>query len=651
MRNKYLLLGAASALMLAACSEDIKGPDSVRPAEDGLNLTSLSPASQSGRVSLPGETRGQKADRLQLVAKIAPIAGSDAAAHHWSATGIAISGGTAYVSWHSNHQASENPGVSHPADAWGGALDAISINALVNGQKDGVITNTQTSSRVKFNNVVAAGTKLYFPLTCYNNGAVIGRLTPGLQKMDTIGIPGSSANAIEVVGDKLYAVTGYAGGAYSMPVSFDEETKFDVVAPMDVDAPMKSDFGGKYIANGQVLRTDDTKAYLLPLNGGTERSLDMPLVSAEKYAEAYDPAKGEWYPLEGDKAAHYGKHTMAFAGNYVYVGAGKNGLRVYGTGITAVQDPDAVWSNNTNTTAVCVAEVNVAPEGQTPEKKNFIFAATGAGLRVYEAYDPKTKALPLYAFEVLNYNEDGTAAKGPNDNKPVAGTDAHSSNFVAVDSATGLIFVACGQSGVYVFRLNHQANPGKIAVSLKIPAINSEQTDEIEPDGEGKFIIPDDTPTPENEDEEFVGWSKDPNAKDPEYQAGDEVIVTPDVPNVTLYPVYKKKEQTAPTYNFTVKFDLERENTGATGTAPADIEFKDLEEPEYNLTMPVKGDIAREGFDFKGWCPIPNGNQQVGDDIFEAGNTYPFTEDMIFYPVWTKKVTQGGGEGGEGTDM
>ena len=53
------------------------------------------------------------------------------------------------------------------------------------------ISNTMTSLRVKFNNVVADGGNLYFPLTCYNNGAVVGRMAIGsTEAMDTIGIPG-----------------------------------------------------------------------------------------------------------------------------------------------------------------------------------------------------------------------------------------------------------------------------------------------------------------------------------------------------------------------------------------------------------------------------------------------------------------------------
>lgn len=426
------------------------------PSANSLTLKKLDASSQAGRVSFPGQTRGQKANRLQLVAKIAPIAGSEAAKYNWSATGIAIDNGIAYVSWHSDHQATT------AADAWGGALDKISINELLT-PTEGVspIISTQTSTRVKFNNVVVAGTQLFFPLTCYNNGAVVGRLSAGsteMDTMDTIGVPGSSANAIKVDGSTLYVVTGYAGGAYSMPRNFKDDTKFDaedannrinVIAPTGLSTPTSANFGGKYIAGDYILRTDDQNAYLLSLDGQTEKNIGAPLTSEQKYAEAYDPAKGEWYPLSGAQAAHYGKHTMAVdeKQHHAYVAGGKgqngvNGLRVYSTTATAQSEP--LWQNGINTTAVCLDD-------------KYVYAATGAGLRVYEKYDSSnaTKGLLLYAYEVLDYDENGNAADHEGSNQPQAGTDAHSSNFVAVDSNIGLIFVACGQSGVYVFKLNH----------------------------------------------------------------------------------------------------------------------------------------------------------------------------------------------------
>lgn len=676
MRNKYLLLGAASALMLAACSEDIKGPEANnKPVENALNLTSLSPASQAGRVSLPGQTRGEKSSRLELVAKIAPL--SDAAAKHWSATGIAIANGNAYVSWHSDHQAAVQ------AEAWGGAVDEISIAALDRKATDGIITNTLTSDGVKFNNVFANGNDLYFPLTCHKSGAVVGKLAIGAQAMDTIRIPGSSANAIEVNGTTLTAVTGYTGGAYSLSTGFNADGGSREVT----EIVAKDAFGGKYIVDGKILRTDDTHAYITDAaNPENEVELSAPLLSQMKYAEKYDGETGKWDNV-GTKAQYYGKHTMAIDGNLIYVGgglgdAGKNGLRVYSEG-----SGNPVWENGTNTTAVTVATV---------AGKKYIFAATGAGLRVYEPLTTvEGKAeLPLYAFEVYNYDNNGVAADGgPNatdpTNKPVAGTTGHSSNFVAVGG--GYIFVATGQTGVYVFKLVDKNETGFRTTT------GIDETQDIKDGEELTTNVPAAPVAPAGK--EFDKWVDEEGN---EYTPGDERKI-PSGTVIVLEPVYKD-------INYTVKFDL----NGGEGEAPADQNLKYEETPEwpaaptkanhtfggwsvdgttpvaddykvtedvtfkaiwnenqkYSYTVsfdledasgtvpaskpvegytaelpfsdfPEQGDIEKVGFTFKGWSELPNAQQGIKTPVYNKGDEFPVKADIKFYPVW--EVKQSGG--------
>lgn len=437
MRKNYFFLAAASALMLASCSSESNEPVNKPIEKENIALKTLSASSQAGRVKTYG-TRGEKSDRLQLVATIAPVEESLAAVHNWSATGISIANGTAYVSWHSNYQATENP-----ADMWGGALDAITIDGLT-------IATTQTSATCKFNNVVAANGNIYLPITSYKNGAVVGRVATDGQSIVPIKVPGSSANAIKVDGTTLYVATGFNGGAYSLPAAFTDESAVTTIKD-------GTSFGGKYIDGGYVLRTNATNALLLPLNGGTEIDLGAPLTSQEKYAGKYTE-EGGWEDA-GNLSQYYGKHTMAVDGDYIYVAggigtaagegedSGHNGLRVYN------KSGELLWENGTNTTAVCVAG-------------DYVYAATGAGLRVYKKYVAPTEAgkkgtLELYAFEVMTYDENGKAAgttdADGNHVAPEAGTTAHSCNFVAVDEATGYIFVANGQSGVYVFKLNEPA--------------------------------------------------------------------------------------------------------------------------------------------------------------------------------------------------
>lgn len=598
--------------MLASCSDDINngGEDTPNRAENALNLKTLDPSSQSGRVSFPGETRGPKADRLQLVAKIAPL--DEEATYHWSATGIAFSGGTAYVSWHSDHQAKV------PATQWGGALDQINIAGLLDADKTDVFTRTQILPTAKLNGVVAENSALYFPLTCYRNGAVVGRMSVNAAAIDTIAVPGSSTNAVAVEGGTVYAVSGYAGGAYQLDFDATGSHRFAPVA----NIPVSEEFGGKYIAGGYVLRTDDEASALVSLSDGAVRSLGAPLKSTAKYAEAYDPATGDWYPLEGDKSAHFGKHTMAVSDGYIYVGGGKgadkkNGLRVYGsTGETPL------WENGTNTTAVCV-------EG------DYVYAATGAGLRVYRKYDANAAEgedkFKLFAYEVKQYEEDGSAIGH------TAGTSGHSGNFVAVDPETGLIFVAYGQSGVYVFRLDTtipdqpEIEPVTVTVTFKDGKDGENIGDpvvkeDVLPNTDVEIDAPADEPTKEGQ--EFVGWSTNPDATEPEYKKGEDIVITAgnEDKDVILYPVYKPIQ-------VTVKW-----MDGYTDT-PIKTEAIDygsvLEESLYPADEPT-----RKGYEFAGWT--------INDQPVDYN--YVVSGDVEVKATWTelKTITFDGGKLPEG---
>ena len=609
MRNKYLLLGAASTLMLAACSEDInQGPDNNRPVENALNLTSLSPASQAGRVSLPGQTRGQKSERLQLVAKIAPVA--DAADNNWSATGIAIANGNAYVSWHSNRQA------TNQAREWGGAIDMLDINALtdLNGAINpaNVITGTQVASSAKFNGVYANGGALYLPITSYNYGAAVGRWTPGAAVVDTINVPGVSANSIEITDNTLYAVTGYKGGLYSFPTSnFGAENRAEITE----NIAYSEKFGGKYIDNGLVLRTDDEGMQIVNLQGDMRNS-GAPLVSTEKQAETYNPETNQWTLVEGTEATHYGKHTMAVDGNYRYVGGGQgsngeNGLRVYAaTGL--------VWQNGTNTTAVTVATVG---------DQNLVFAATGAGLRVYEPFNGTE--LPLYAFEVLNYDENGNAVKNPENNKFEAGTDAHSANFVAVDGVTGLIFVACGQSGVYVFKLDTTVEVAKWPTGFEVTEGGESNLKEV-PEGETETFTVPTAPTTTPEGKDFAGWEgSDGNT----YQPGDEKeLESKNV--VTLKPIWKDHE-----YKFTLKFNGWLGKEDVITNVPAEMK-SDVNEFIIPSTVPVW-----EERQFWGWYTEAEWYEFDDPSVIKAGDKFSIPGDaseFTLYGVWSSKMTGGG---------
>lgn len=559
------------------------------PATDNLlKLKTLDVSSQADRITFPGQTRGPKADRLQLVAKIAPLA--DAATNKWSATGIAFSNGKAYISWHSDHQASD------PATAWGGALDEILISAL--GTEDGsvdktsVFTRTQTLTSAKLNNVIAQGNTLYFPITDSKNGAVVGRMDIGGETIDTVAVPGSSVNAVAMHNGALYAVSGYAGGAYTINYSAAEGSrKFAVVDGTSV----AEDFGGKYIADGYVLRTNDDEAQLVSLADGSTRSLGAPLTSEEKDAESYDPATGKW-TLTGNKATHFGKHTMAMSGGYIYVAGGQgsnhvNGLRVYAAN---TQDATPVWQNGTNTTAVCV-------EG------DYVYAATGAGLRVYKKYEAAPESgdnFKLFAYEVEKYDDQTGMAIGH-----AAGTSGHSGNFVAVDPATGLIFVAYGQSGVFVFRLDpnlpDQPELEPVEVTWTDGYSNGEplKTETVDNGTTlDKNLYPD---TPTREGYEFDGWTVNGNPVDYNYVATSDVEIKA-------------------TWKSVITFD---KNGGEGNINPVDVK-----EGQKTTLPDGSGLTAPEGKYFDGWNTKADGT----GESHPAGSEITPTGSETLYAVWSE---------------
>ncbi|MDE6547671.1 MAG: PQQ-like beta-propeller repeat protein [Muribaculaceae bacterium] len=442
MRKNYLLM-AAAAMLLASCSNEAdspKNPQDENKNEGVITLTALSPQSQASRIqNINGTRDGEKKKRLTLTTKVAPV--NAAALNNWSATAVAFGGDdNVYVTWHSDGQA-HNPGT--PATAWGGAIDVMTY-----ARGGGVsFKSTLTSEESKFNNVIADGstTNLFVSLTSGKNGASVGRVNippvieDGVQiVMDTIVVPGSSVNCVALDGQTAYAVSGYKGGAFSFSKNFAKGAEIKAIYPY------QEDFGGKYITDGYILRTDAEHCYIVPQNGGEAIVTGAPLISSEKYSESFDPATGKW-EVGGDNqtlAKYYGKHTMAVDGDYIYVAGGKvdkpenenaskekNGLRVYDKN-TGKQ----VWGNATNTTAVCVAG-------------DYVYAATGAGLRVYEKFNGKE--LKLFAFETVPGKDD----KG--NDVQVAGTDAHSCNFIAVDGND--IYMANGQSGLYIFTLDTTA--------------------------------------------------------------------------------------------------------------------------------------------------------------------------------------------------
>ncbi|MDE6794086.1 MAG: InlB B-repeat-containing protein, partial [Muribaculaceae bacterium] len=478
------------------------------------------------------------------------------------------------------------------AGRWGGALDEIDVNALANREGTAILT-TSSLDNYKFNNVVAYGSDLYLPLASYASGAAVGRIALGSEEMTVLPVPGVSANAVSVDGSNLRVVTGYKGGVYYVDRSVDWIAEGDNATEVNELVAYSDNFGGKYIVGNSVLRTDAEAAALVNLADGSFVSLGAPLLSQEKYAENYDPETGDWTLVEGTQAAYYGKHTMAIDNDYIYVGGGLggdgvNGLRVYDTAGTLK------WQNGTTTTAVTVAG-------------DFVFAATDAGLRVYKKYE-EGKDLELFAFQVLNYNEDGTAAPGAS-GKPEAGIDANSCNFVAVDE--NYIYLAAGQQGVYVFELDATLTK---ETGFKT-STGIENIEEIEGE-EGTFTVP----TEPN----VESWVDE---KGTSYIPGTDVNITAGTV-IVLDPVYKK-------YNVT--FDL----AGGEGEAPA-------QQIEYGSKVPVwPADPTKKDYDFTGWTvdgtPVNPADFTVTGDVTITANwkdhEYKYTLKFVGYAKYADDNT------------
>lgn len=428
MKKNYLFLAAASALMLASCSNESDAPKAPEDnnSEDVLSLTTLSPASQAGRIKKVNGTRdGEKKERLKLRYTIAPV--EAAKNFKWSATSVVVGNGGTYVTWHSDAQAAD------PATKWGGALDVIAFNA----GEDPTFSKTWVNYDSKFNMAIYGNDAFYIALTENKMGAAVARVpNDGGDKGIIRQLTGSSANALCLEGDLVYAASGYKNGGVSsinknFPSKEEGKANVDTIAELD---------GCKFIVGNLVLRTDAEAAYIYDLNTKEDHKIGAPLLSANKYAEEWTwdkdengkpTGEGNWTVASGEQSRLYGKHTMAVDGDYIYVAGGqaesgsKNGLRVIDK-----KTWTQVWGNASNTNAVCV-------DG------DYVYAATADGLRVYKKFNGKT--LELFAFETV----------ADKDGKLVAGTTAHSCNYVAVKG--DYVYMANGQSGVYVFELDKTA--------------------------------------------------------------------------------------------------------------------------------------------------------------------------------------------------
>ena len=439
--------------MLASCSnDDVENKEPEQPVVAEGNTASLKlfeGASQAGRIKHNVTTKTDQQRKLNLVATVARPEYQEKM--NWSATAIAFNdkGTKAYVTWHSDKQA------TNPAEYWGGAVDVIDID----GDNNATMNVSAYSEELKFNHVLYDNNTLFLSATSSLTAGTVGRLKLAADgsidkdKVECIGFPGVSVNAVAKCNDdKLVAVSGYTGTYGTFAVNapaqlYYEGTDEEKTNAVETAFDKAAGFGGKYvITEGDqtyVLYNSKDENAKIQIVGGDLIDLGVKLVSSAKKSELYDYVTGTW-SLDGEEHDYYGKHVFAVKNGKAYVACGQNGLLIYD--LVAKEAVYNRYQDRFSAVGVCADD-------------KYVYVATGNGLRVYhwvEGTLGETKGQLMfteYASEVEDYI-DGKPVEGAGlDASTGPNTKRHSANFVAVNPETKDIYVAYGQSGVFVYRL------------------------------------------------------------------------------------------------------------------------------------------------------------------------------------------------------
>lgn len=442
-----------AGLVGVACEREGNGKKT-DGSENTISLKMVSGASQTNRIQsidFKHQAKLPKRKKLSYVATLNAPAG--VAEYNWSATSVAIAPDNSvadgrnlvYVTWHSDRQA------TNQATAWGGAIDVLNVLPGQTPEVKYTYTGVEGKSEVKFNHVLVSNNNLFVSGTSWKHGGTIARMPlsngepVATSSVECIGFPGSSVNAVAEYNGKLVAISGYKGTyaefdpAMEAAVYNYDHPDQNAIKPA-TEERIVDNFGGKYVvsSNGKtyLLYCGEEHGMLQEI-GGEPIDLGKALTSTRKGAETYNEATGEW-DISTDLKSYYGKHTMAIKGNFAYVACGTNGL----VGIN-METKAQIAENGIGTIGLCI-------DG------DFLYAATGSGLRVYSIEEDGS--LTLFAYEVETY--DATTGEPTSETAATTGTETrHSANYVAVDANTGYIYVAYGQSGVRVYQLNKNTTP------------------------------------------------------------------------------------------------------------------------------------------------------------------------------------------------
>jgi len=116
----------------------------------------------------------------------------------------------------------------------------------------------------------------------------------------------------------------------------------------------------------------------------------------------------------------------------------------------------------------------------------------------------------------------------------------------------------------------------------------------------------------------FGGWSTSSSGSGDDYGAGASYTVTG---NVTLYVRWNE-------VNSLPEYSVVYDGNGNTGGNTANLAIKYKQNSVINLRG--KGDLAKEGYSFNGWCINPS----CAGTSYTEGSSYTVTSDVTFYAKW-----------------
>ena len=284
-----------------------------------------------------------------------------------------------------------------------------------------------------------------------------------------------------------------------------------------------------------------------------------------------------------------------------------------------------------------VADGEVATEPTTPTKDGYIFKGWYTDVELTTVYDfatPVTKDITLYAKWEAEPTVEHTVTFDSNGGSTVA-SQTVANGEVATEPGTprkdGYIFEGW-YTDVELTTAYDFATPVTkdiilyakwevVPVGNHVVTFDSDDGNVIAPqmvaDG-GTIEKPAD---PVKDGYTFIEWQLDGAPYD---------FTTPITEDITLMAVWEANP-VVPT-NYTVSYDG---NGHTGGTVPVDLNLYTLDDPV--IVLP-KGDLYKDGFNFKGWNTKADGSGTQ----YNAGDTFKITENTILYAQWKKESEDSG---------